>query len=54
VGLPRLLRNLEIPPEPSQQAEEDRARVAAARAAIEAVEHALREEAGTKINDLYP
>lgn len=54
VGLPRLLKNLEIPPEPSQQAEEDLTRVAAAKAAIEAVEHALREEAGTKINDLYP
>jgi len=54
IGLPRLLKDLEIPPEPSQQAEEDRARTAAAKAAIEAVEHALREEAGTKINDLYP
>ncbi|MBS0275524.1 MAG: Na+/H+ antiporter [Proteobacteria bacterium] len=54
VGLPRLLKNLEIPPEPSQQAEEDRARAAAAKAAIEAVELALREAAGTKINDLYP
>jgi CPA1 family monovalent cation:H+ antiporter len=54
VGLPRLLKNLEIPPEPSQQAEEDRARAAAAKAAIEAVEHALRDAAGTKISDLYP
>jgi CPA1 family monovalent cation:H+ antiporter len=54
IGLPRLLKNLELPPEPSQQEEEDRARVAAAKAAIEAVEHALRDRATTKINDLYP
>jgi CPA1 family monovalent cation:H+ antiporter len=54
IGLPRLLKDLEIPPEPSQQEEEDRARVAAAKAAIEAVEHALREAASSKINDLYP
>jgi CPA1 family monovalent cation:H+ antiporter len=54
IGLPPLLKNLELPPEPSQQAEEDRARVAAAKAAIEAVEHALRDTAAAKINDLYP
>lgn len=54
IGLPRLLKDLELPPEPSQQEGEDRARVAAAKAAIEAVEHALRDRAGSKINDLYP
>ncbi len=54
IGLPRLLENLELPPEPSQQKEEDRARVAAAKAAIEAVESALRDAAGSRIADLYP
>jgi CPA1 family monovalent cation:H+ antiporter len=54
IGLPRLLKNLEVPPEPSQRAEEDRARVAAAKAAIAAVEHALRDAAGTRINDIHP
>lgn len=54
IGLPPLLKNLELPPEPSQRAEEDRARIAAAKAAIEAVEHALRDTAGSRITDLYP
>src|SRR6185312_8095761 len=44
VGLPLLLRGLEMPAEPSYQAEEDQARVAAAEAAIaeiERVQHTL-------------
>ncbi|SDA16799.1 Na+/H+ antiporter [Sphingomonas sp. NFR15] len=65
VGLPLLLRGLTMPPEPSQQAEEDMARIAAAEAAIKAVErlqHALvqgRDDAdvyaavGARIMDGY-
>ena len=65
VGLPILLRDLTMPAEPSKQAEEDRARVAAAEAAIRAIErvqHALADGrsdadlyagAGTRIMDLY-
>jgi NhaP-type Na+/H+ or K+/H+ antiporter len=37
VSLPYLLKNLELPPEPSRQEEEDLARVAAAEVAIQAV-----------------
>lgn len=54
VGLPRLLKDLELPPEPSHQAEADRARVIAARAAIQAIgnaQHALGE--GRPDADLY-
>lgn len=54
LGLPLLLRGLTMPPEPSQQAEEDMARVAAAEAAIKAVErvqHALAE--GRDDADVY-
>nr|WP_206364708.1 Na+/H+ antiporter [Sphingomonas populi] len=54
VGLPLLLRGLTMPPEPSQQAEEDMARIAAAEAAIKAVEraqHALAE--GRDDADVY-
>jgi CPA1 family monovalent cation:H+ antiporter len=54
VGLPLLLRGLTMPTEPSKQAEEDRARVAAAEAAICAVEraqHALGD--GRKDADIY-
>ncbi|WP_206364953.1 Na+/H+ antiporter [Sphingomonas panacis] len=54
LGLPLLLRGLTMPPEPSQQAEEDMARVAAAEAAIRAVErvqHALAE--GRDDADVY-
>ncbi len=40
VALPVLLRGLELPPEPSHQAEEDRARALAAEAAMRAVERA--------------
>ncbi len=38
--LPFLLRDLQLPPEPSHQEEEDRARTAAAEAAIQAIERA--------------
>ncbi len=38
IGLPLLLRGLEMPPEPSQSAEENRARIAAAQAAIAEIE----------------
>jgi len=54
LGLPLLLRGLTMPPEPSQQAEEDMARIAAAEAAIKAVEraqHALAE--GRDDADVY-
>ncbi|WP_421932168.1 Na+/H+ antiporter [Phenylobacterium sp.] len=53
-GLPRLLKNLQLPPEPSRQAETDRARITAAQAAIKAIEnaqHALGE--GRPDADLY-
>jgi Na+/H+ antiporter len=65
LALPILLRDLTMPAEPSQQAEEDRTRIAAAEAAIRAIEraqHALAEGrsdadlyagAGTRIMDLY-
>jgi monovalent cation/hydrogen antiporter len=54
IGLPLLLEGLEMPAEPSRQAEEDRARIAAAEAAIaeiERVEHGLAE--GRKDADIY-
>lgn len=54
IGLPLLLRGLEMPAEPSYQAEEDRARVAAAEAAIaeiERVQHKLA--AGRTDADVY-
>jgi CPA1 family monovalent cation:H+ antiporter len=54
IGLPFLLQDLELPPEPSHQQEEDLARVAAAEAAIRAIEkqqHALGE--GRTDADLY-
>ena len=65
VGLPLLLRGLTMPAEPSLQAEENAARVAAAEAAIRAVEGAQHRmakgrgdadiyiAAGTRIMDLY-
>jgi CPA1 family monovalent cation:H+ antiporter len=65
IGLPLLLRGLIMPAEPSRQAEEDRARVIAAHAALEAIEntqHRLGEgrndvdvyaAAGARIMDLY-
>jgi hypothetical protein len=63
--LPYLLQGLKLPPEPSQQEEEDRARVAAAEAAIQAIEHAQHDmgeghgdsdfyaDAGARIMELY-
>jgi Na+/H+ antiporter len=54
VGLPWLLNGLEMPAGPSRQAEEDRARVGAAEAAIAAIEklqHDLAE--GRKDADIY-
>lgn len=54
VGLPLLMHGLNLPPEPSHEAEEDIVRAAAARAAIRAVEqeqHALAE--GRSDADLY-
>jgi monovalent cation/hydrogen antiporter len=65
VSLPYLLKNLELPPEPSHQEEEDLARVAAAEVAIQAVERAqhdmgegrgdadLYTDAGVRIMELY-
>lgn len=38
IALPRLLKNVELPPEPSHLEEEDRSRVAAATAAMRAIE----------------
>jgi CPA1 family monovalent cation:H+ antiporter len=64
-NLPFLLKGLELPPEPSQQEEEDRARIAAAKAAIQAIEQAqhdmgegrsdadLYADAGVRIMELY-
>jgi CPA1 family monovalent cation:H+ antiporter len=64
-SLPFLLSGLELPPEPSQQEEEDRARIAAAEAAIQAIEQAqhrmgegrsdadLYTDAGVRIMELY-
>jgi CPA1 family monovalent cation:H+ antiporter len=64
-SLPFLLKALELPPEPSQQEEEDRARNAAAEAAIQAIEQAqhrmgkgrgdadLYIDAGVRIMELY-
>jgi Na+/H+ antiporter len=52
--LPGLMKNIQLPPEPSHQQEEDRSRVAAAEAALQAVEdkaHALSE--GKPDPDLY-
>ena len=65
VSLPVLLKGLELPPEPSQQEEEDRARIAAAEAAIQAIEQAqhhlgqgrsdadLYTDVGVRIMELY-
>lgn len=65
IGLPPLLKGLKLPPEPSHQEEEDRARIAAAEAAIRAIERAqhdmgegrsdadLYADVGTRIMELY-
>lgn len=53
-ALPRLLKNVELPPEPSHEQEEDRGRVAAASAAIRAIEDASYAMAEGKPDpDLY-
>ena len=53
-ALPRLLKGVELPPEPSHEREEDRGRVAAASAALRAVEDASHAMAEGKANpDLY-
>ncbi|KQS56269.1 sodium:proton antiporter [Brevundimonas sp. Leaf363] len=53
-ALPRLLKNVELPPEPSHQQEEDRSRIAAAQAALRAIEDAAHTMAEGKSNpDLY-
>jgi CPA1 family monovalent cation:H+ antiporter len=41
--LPFLLKNLELPPEPSHQEQEDGARIAAAEAAVQAIEQAQHD-----------
>jgi monovalent cation/hydrogen antiporter len=52
--LPHLLRGLKLPPEPSHQEDEDRARVAAAEAAIQAIEQAQHDMGeGRGDTDLY-
>jgi len=54
VGLPFLLKNLELPPEPSHQRQEDRARVIAGEAAIKAIEERQhRMGSGREDVDLY-
>lgn len=54
IVLPRLLKNLELPPEPSHQNEIDNARVEAAQAAITAIEQAQHDMAeGRADADLY-
>ncbi len=50
IGLPFLLHNLELPPEPSHQREEDAARIAAAEAAIRMIER-LQHELGEGLGD---
>jgi monovalent cation/hydrogen antiporter len=51
VVLPRLLRNMESAPEPTHEAELDRARVAAAEAAILALEAVRQQSAGAEGDD---
>jgi len=65
VGLPYLLRGAKLPPEPSRQREEDEARVAAADAAIQAINGTLRDsrqkgqdadlymDAGARVTAIY-
>jgi CPA1 family monovalent cation:H+ antiporter len=65
IGLPRLLKNLELPPDTAHQGAEDNARTAAAEAAIRAIEEAqhqmgegradadLYSDAGARIMELY-
>ena len=52
--LPRLLRGLDVPAEPAHQQEVDGARLAAAEAAIRAIERTLHELADNQVDaDLY-
>lgn len=65
IGLPPLLKNLQLPPEPDHQQQEDKARITAAEAAIRAIEkvqHELGEgrsdidlyaQAGARLMELY-
>ncbi|GAA0214943.1 CPA1 family monovalent cation:H+ antiporter [Brevundimonas nasdae] len=54
IALPRLLQDVELPPEPSHEVEEDRCRVAAASAALRAIEDASHAMAESKPDpDLY-
>lgn len=56
IGLPRLLRGLDLPREPAEQREEDHARTAAARAAIESIKRTqgeIQQQAPPAEADLY-
>lgn len=65
IGLPFLLKGLELPPEPSSQRQEDEARIAAAEAAIRTIEQAQHDmgegrpdadiytEIGARLMELY-
>ncbi|MFT4076686.1 MAG: Na+/H+ antiporter [Asticcacaulis sp.] len=54
VGLPFLLKDLKLPPEPKMQAEEDKARAAGAEAAIEAIEQLQKAmKIGKNDTELY-
>lgn len=54
LALPRLLKNVELPPEPTHEREEEEARAAAARAALRAIEDASHDMAEGRPNpDLY-
>jgi CPA1 family monovalent cation:H+ antiporter len=54
LGLPYLLKGLKLPPEPGYQEEEDQARIAAAEAAILAIERALHDRGeGRTDADVY-
>lgn len=54
IGLPFLLKDLKLPPEPKALAEEDNARAAAAEAAIEAIEQLQKAmKIGKKDTELY-
>ncbi|UXN05164.1 Na+/H+ antiporter [Bartonella sp. HY761] len=54
ISLPYLLNNIELPPEPSHQKEEEKARSSAAEAAIKAVEQAVHSMSeGRNDADLY-
>jgi CPA1 family monovalent cation:H+ antiporter len=50
IGLPRVLRNLEVPAEPAELAEEDRARHDAALAALAAIDKAAHSHADGDID----